>query len=240
METVAALKSRLKPALYKIAAGMPLPTKNLVKVPKPAAPKPFSAKPAAKASPVPGGKGGPMAAKSAAYRIGYAQQCMEKLATLLPKPEVVDAVSKRTGVPAEVIKLACLRKTAAPMLPGPAAAAGGGASRFSRFMPKTPLGLMLGAAAIPLLGIPAAKGVGNYIQRGLSGYGWGGGGGLLNAPHMGTIGGFDPKTTSQLQKMIAMEGMRNAQLSSLLQGIRGAYQPAGNPWGYSAAPRPMM
>lgn len=246
METVPALKLQLIPALYKIAAGMPLsgalaqkprqPMPAKPAMPAPAKPAPVK-KPAAKAgSPVTGG----LVPKSAAYRIGHAQKCMLKLAELLPAEDMVEKVAKRTKIPVEVIKLACLRKQAV----APAGVAGGAASAagkgVSRFMPKSPLGLLLGAAAIPLLGIPAARGAANYVNRGLSGYGWGGGGGLLKAPHMGTIGGFDPKTTSELQKMIAMESMRNAQLSSLLQGIRGAYQPAGNPWGYQTAPRPMM
>ena len=233
METVRELKSRLVPALYKLAAmnipvGMPKPVKGPVAppaVPKVAPPKPKLSPGVKQVAPK-------QAQASVAFKLGFAQKCHEKLAALMPPQQVVDTVAERTGIPGEVIKLAYLRKKAFP-----AAAGAGIGAGFKKLMPKTPLGLLLGAAAIPTLAIPAARGVGNYVSRGLSGYGWGGGGGLLSAPHMGTIGGFDPKATSELQKMIAMESMRNQQLSSLLQGIRGAYQPAPSPWGMG---RPMM
>jgi len=50
-------------------------------------------------------------------------------------------------------------------------------------------------------------------------------------PHMGTIGGIDPKSMSQLHKMISRSALRNYQMSELLNQMRAANPMSFRPMG---------
>jgi hypothetical protein len=133
---------------------------------------------------------------------------------IIPSQAAFEKIAAKTGYSANGLKHAYLKKIAA--------------------MGKWPW--LLGGLAAATVGAPMLSGAYNRVMY-PSYYSDAPGYGMMDAPNVGAYGGFSPRAESELWKTIAREGLKQRQASSLLQGISGAYRPAGNPWGNS---HPMM
>lgn len=101
---------------------------------------------------------------------------------------------------------------------------------YERVMQKFASGMLL-----PLIGGALAGGVAvPAVWQGLRGLGrfaMDPMGRMSRPQNMANIGGFSPMQSNRMQNLIMQEGARSNQMSSMMQGLKGAYTPAPNPWG---------
>jgi len=138
----------------------------------------------------------PIPVKGAEKRAAYAMGAQVGFQSAMPSDAAFEKVAAVTNIPADLIRAVYLAKQAAAgsVLPG-----------------------ILGAGLLSyggLKGFDWLTGKGRYKAPGK---------GLLGGPHMGQIGGIDPRTETQMRKMIMRSGMRNYQMSELMNMLRASY-----------------
>lgn len=106
---------------------------------------------------------------------------------------------------------------------------------YDRVMKKYAAGMLLPLIGGALAGGVAAPAVWQGL-RGLGRFAMDPMGHMSRPQNMARYGGFSPMQTNRMQNLIMGEAARSNQMSSLMQGLRGAYTPAPNPWGAGAQP----
>lgn len=105
---------------------------------------------------------------------------------------------------------------------------------LSKIMQKRAAGLLL-----PLIGGALAGGVAAPMAwqglKHLSRFAMDPTGEMRRPQNMARFGGYSPMQMNRLQNLTSQEAARNLQQSSVLQGLRGAYRPAPDPWGAPGA-----
>lgn len=81
------------------------------------------------------------------------------------------------------------------------------------------LGTMLGAAAIPAVGLPMLQGLRRMYYSNMYGPG------MMGGPNEGAYGGLDPRGQSELTRMAMRAKMRNSQTFNNMNMINDAYRP---------------
>ena len=104
---------------------------------------------------------------------------------------------------------------------------------LARIMQKRAAGLLL-----PLIGGALAGGVAAPMawqgMKHLSRFVMDPTGEMRRPQNMAAIGGMSPMQQNRISRLTQQEAARNLQQSSNLQGLRGAYRPAPDPWGVTS------